>query len=247
MAVRGREWVIVCKEGAWRRPPPRTYTYLRLGTYIGKAAEEGREGGGRSGVCAFLPTTTMCLPSPYLLLYFFLLLLLQLRFVPPLFFLTPAKGGRRRKQVGSGTDYGGAGRNAIMHGAEAEEGGKEKEEKGERGRKTILTSEKGKRGKRGEGGLLGGRPSRSPLEEEEAEASATIAANDTRFLPLLYTEPFLFLPSLYRGEFFEFGEHGPSLPAVEVREWVVKEFNYDNTLRAMITLFAVQTSEGWVE
>ncbi len=64
---------------------------------------------------------------------------------------------------------------------------------------------------------------------------------------LYYTLSLFFLLSLCRGEFFEFGEHGPSLPAVEVREWVVKEFNYDNTLRAMITLFAVQTSEGWVE
>ena len=63
----------------------------------------------------------------------------------PHFFSHARQGERGRKQVGSGTDYGGAGRNAIMHGAEAEEGGKEKEEKGERGRKTILTSERRKR------------------------------------------------------------------------------------------------------
>ena len=42
------------------------------------------------------------------------------------------------------------------------------------------------------------------------------------------------------------GEHSPHIPIVEPREWDVKSFNYDNTLMAMMTLFAVQTSEGWV-
>ena len=49
-----------------------------------------------------------------------------------------------------------------------------------------------------------------------------------------------------RGEFFVVGEHSPHIPIVEPREWDVKSFNYDNTLMAMMTLFAVQTSEGWV-
>ena len=48
------------------------------------------------------------------------------------------------------------------------------------------------------------------------------------------------------GEFFEFGEYGESLPTAMERTWDPKQFNYDNTLKAMVTLFAVQTSEGWV-
>jgi voltage-dependent calcium channel N type alpha-1B len=36
------------------------------------------------------------------------------------------------------------------------------------------------------------------------------------------------------------------VPEVSPREWDVKPFNYDNCAAAMMTLFAVQTSEGWV-
>ena len=42
------------------------------------------------------------------------------------------------------------------------------------------------------------------------------------------------------------GEHSPRIPEVEQRIWEVKPFNYDNCAAAMMTLFAVQTSEGWV-
>ncbi len=52
---------------------------------------------------------------------------------------------------------------------------------------------------------------------------------------------------LYRGEFFVAGVNGEDRPTVEERLWEVKAFNYDNCGIAMITLFAVQTSEGWVE
>ena len=52
---------------------------------------------------------------------------------------------------------------------------------------------------------------------------------------------------LSRGEFFVAGVNGEERPRVEKREWDVKAFNYDNCGIAMITLFAVQTSEGWVE
>ena len=51
----------------------------------------------------------------------------------------------------------------------------------------------------------------------------------------------------FRGEFFVYGVHGPRTPIVERRAWEIKAFNYDNCAAAMITLFAVQTSEGWVE
>ena len=35
-------------------------------------------------------------------------------------------------------------------------------------------------------------------------------------------------------------------PEVVEREWLRKAFHYDNCFIAMLTLFAVQTSEGWV-
>lgn len=49
-----------------------------------------------------------------------------------------------------------------------------------------------------------------------------------------------------RGEFFIGGESSPHVPVVQPRVWEVKPFNYDNCAAAMMTLFAVQTSEGWV-
>ena len=42
------------------------------------------------------------------------------------------------------------------------------------------------------------------------------------------------------------GQHTPHIPEVAPREWDVRPFNYDNCAAAMMTLFAVQTSEGWV-
>ncbi|QQP56288.1 Uncharacterized protein FKW44_000902, partial [Caligus rogercresseyi] len=50
-----------------------------------------------------------------------------------------------------------------------------------------------------------------------------------------------------QGEYFVFGEHGEASPIVEERVWDIKAFNYDNCGAAIITLFAVQTSEGWVD
>ncbi|XP_040575808.1 voltage-dependent calcium channel type A subunit alpha-1 isoform X2 [Lepeophtheirus salmonis] len=50
-----------------------------------------------------------------------------------------------------------------------------------------------------------------------------------------------------QGEYFVFGEHGETSPTVERRVWDIKAFNYDNCGAAIITLFAVQTSEGWVD
>ncbi len=111
-------------------------------------------------------------------------------FRSPTFFSHARQGGKKAKasRVRDGRRRGRAKRNNARSGS----GGKRKRKKGERGRKTILTSERGEKGGKG-GGLLGGRPSRSPLEEE-AEASSTIAANDTRFLPLLYTLCLFFIP-----------------------------------------------------
>ena len=50
---------------------------------------------------------------------------------------------------------------------------------------------------------------------------------------------------LFRGFFFSF-EDNPHPPTVVARVWEKKSFNYDNCFMAMLTLFAVQTSEGWV-
>ncbi|VDP71038.1 unnamed protein product [Echinostoma caproni] len=46
-----------------------------------------------------------------------------------------------------------------------------------------------------------------------------------------------------QGYFFEYNERGE--PYVQNRTWNVHEFNYDNVLNAMLTLFTVTTGEGW--
>lgn len=61
-----------------------------------------------------------------------------------------------------------------------------------------------------------------------------------------------------RGNYFSFDDGGAQdrskegpglgvLPKEEKREWKVQQFNYDNVAAAMLTLFAVQTTEGWAE
>ncbi|XP_039288587.1 voltage-dependent calcium channel type A subunit alpha-1 isoform X2 [Nilaparvata lugens] len=47
-----------------------------------------------------------------------------------------------------------------------------------------------------------------------------------------------------KGEFFVF-EEGSILPKAEKREWKLQSFHYNNVAAAMLTLFAVQTGEGW--
>lgn len=38
---------------------------------------------------------------------------------------------------------------------------------------------------------------------------------------------------------------GGRLPKQEKRQWLSQDFSYDNVATAMLTLFAVQTGEGW--
>lgn len=38
---------------------------------------------------------------------------------------------------------------------------------------------------------------------------------------------------------------GESLPEVHERKWDKWDFHYDNVLNAFLTLFTVQTGEGW--
>lgn len=47
-----------------------------------------------------------------------------------------------------------------------------------------------------------------------------------------------------QGHYFKY-EDGEVLPVKDKREWKVQQFNYDNVANAMLTLFAVQTTEGW--
>ena len=83
---------------------------------------------------------------------------------------------------------------------------------------------------------------RPTLIQSELTPFKTIASKTIDVNALLEKMAFFLL----RGEFFVFGEHSPRIPEVSKRIWDVKPFNYDNCAAAMMTLFAVQTSEGWV-
>ncbi|ESO09535.1 hypothetical protein HELRODRAFT_73530, partial [Helobdella robusta] len=49
-----------------------------------------------------------------------------------------------------------------------------------------------------------------------------------------------------KGEYFEYQlDNNRYVPKVEERKWGRREFHYDNVADAMLTLFAVQTGEGW--
>lgn len=50
--------------------------------------------------------------------------------------------------------------------------------------------------------------------------------------------------SHFRGEFFVY-ENGAKTPSVQPREWKRWQFHYDNVFHAVLTLFTVQTGEGW--
>jgi voltage-dependent calcium channel N type alpha-1B len=48
-----------------------------------------------------------------------------------------------------------------------------------------------------------------------------------------------------QGEFFQFGARIEDPPSVMNRVWKRQKFHYDNVPTALLTLFAVQTTEGW--
>jgi hypothetical protein len=50
--------------------------------------------------------------------------------------------------------------------------------------------------------------------------------------------------NLRRGSYFIF-DNDEMLPRQEKRIWDNQNFHYDNVATAMLTLFAVQTGEGW--
>lgn len=47
-----------------------------------------------------------------------------------------------------------------------------------------------------------------------------------------------------QGQFFSY-DADPSVPTIEQRKWLRWEFHYDNVLYAFLSLFTVQTGEGW--
>ena len=49
-----------------------------------------------------------------------------------------------------------------------------------------------------------------------------------------------------RGYYFMYPIESTAPPMVVERAWERRPFHYDNVFMAMLTLFAVQTSEGWV-
>lgn len=53
-----------------------------------------------------------------------------------------------------------------------------------------------------------------------------------------------FLLIISRGSFFVYDED-EELPREEKRRWMTQSFHYNNVATAMLTLFAVQTGEGW--
>lgn len=48
----------------------------------------------------------------------------------------------------------------------------------------------------------------------------------------------------FRGQYFVYEENS-DVPKVEDRKWQQQKFHYDDVAMAMLTLFAVQTGEGW--
>ncbi|KAK4881175.1 hypothetical protein RN001_004494 [Aquatica leii] len=55
-----------------------------------------------------------------------------------------------------------------------------------------------------------------------------------------------FTETTCQGQYFVFEENN-DVPKVENRKWELQDFHYDNVAMAMLTLFAVQTGEGWPE
>jgi hypothetical protein len=52
---------------------------------------------------------------------------------------------------------------------------------------------------------------------------------------------------LFSGEFISYHNGDTNRPIVEERVWENSPFNFDSVPKAMVTLFAVSTFEGWPE
>ena len=49
---------------------------------------------------------------------------------------------------------------------------------------------------------------------------------------------------IHRGNYFDYGT-GKHKPNSRVRKWEPYDFTYDSVPQAILTLFTVQTGEGW--
>ncbi|XP_017780350.1 PREDICTED: voltage-dependent calcium channel type A subunit alpha-1 isoform X5 [Nicrophorus vespilloides] len=58
------------------------------------------------------------------------------------------------------------------------------------------------------------------------------------------TDASKFTESTCQGQYFVY-EEDSDVPRIENREWKLQSFHYDDVAMAMLTLFAVQTGEGW--
>lgn len=58
----------------------------------------------------------------------------------------------------------------------------------------------------------------------------------------------MLLSLCFRGEYLDYSSQSSDRDdsvTVKARQWLRWEFHYDNVAYAMLTLFAVQTGEGW--
>lgn len=63
--------------------------------------------------------------------------------------------------------------------------------------------------------------------------------------PVLINSQVILLSNSCRGYFIEYEEGMIDRPVKSEREWSNYRFHYDNVFNALLTLFTVQTFEGW--
>ena len=77
-----------------------------------------------------------------------------------------------------------------------------------------------------------------------ATTSVNLAQRNVRLVSISHFS-LHFVSLNVQGEYFEFSDEVGQPPVVVSREWSKQQFHYDNVAAAMLTLFAVQTTEGW--
>ncbi|EDW29901.1 GL15847 [Drosophila persimilis] len=82
---------------------------------------------------------------------------------------------------------------------------------------------------------------KSKKKEEEKKEEEEVTEGPKPMLP--YSSMFILSPT-NPGSYFKY-EEDELLPRQELRVWKPRAFHYDNVAAAMLTLFAVQTGEGW--
>ena len=75
--------------------------------------------------------------------------------------------------------------------------------------------------------------------------------DENQQIPFLYIRFFKMTTNFFflyfsRGEYLVYSSYSDTLPPeVLQRQWKKQKFHYDTVPTAMLTLFAVQTTEGW--